>query len=182
MPEILAAVDWACARVTDPQAICDGGPLTLDAIDGARPEGAVLKAAAIKVLDYLDKPGALSLQVEDFADMTRLFTAHHPNGDGVVPAALTDDEGLRRAIAAIVETQGEVADRSGDPGITIETLNAFFEQARAVLDWRDRCITEPGMLPLEEATADAAAVDAVVVKVDDYLARCRLASFDGQAA
>jgi MFS family permease len=183
VPEIVAAVEWACARVKDPQVLCASGALALDAIDDGRPEGAVLKTAALKVLDYLDKPSAGALVVSDFADMTLLFSADHANGDGVVPAALASDEALARAIAAIVETQGGVEDRSGDPGITAETLGAFFEQVQAVLDWRAQVSADPTILPLGEATAAAAAAaDAVAAKIDDYFARCRLAAFDGQAA
>src|SRR5690606_8179267 len=56
VPEILAAVDWVCRMVRDPQALFAAGPLALDAIDDSHAEGAILKAAAAKVLGYLDKP------------------------------------------------------------------------------------------------------------------------------
>jgi hypothetical protein len=136
VPEILAAVRWACEMVKDPQVLFADGELPLEAIDDSHAEGATLKAAATKVLAYLDKPAAGSLVVEDFADMTRLFSPDHFNGDGVVPAALTGDEALARVIGEIVATQGGVADRSGEPGITAETLEAFFAQLGSVLEWR----------------------------------------------
>ncbi len=184
VPEILAAVRWACEMVKDPQALFADGELPLDAIDDSHAEGATLKAAATRILAYLDKSEAGSLAVADLADMTRLFSPDHFNGDGVVPAALTGDETLARVIGEIVATQGGVADRSGEPGITAETLEAFFTQLDSVLEWRNRAAQWAELiLPLGEGTAAAAAVVAAVQsKIDDFFARCRLAAFDPRAA
>lgn len=183
VPEILGAVRWACERVKDPQVMFDDGELPVEAIDDGHAEGAVLKAAATQVLDFLGKSEAGRLGVADFADMTRLFTPDHFNGDGVVPAALAGDEQLAEVIGDIVATQGGVPDRSGEPGITAETLEAFFAQVDEVLAWRHRAAESAALiLPLGEATAAAAgAFEAVQAKVDDYFARCRLAAFDARA-
>lgn len=183
VPEVIAAVRWACERVKDPQTLFGAGPLAIDAIAAAGPEGARLRAAAMQVLRDLGKPDAAALEVADFADMTRLFTPAHFNGDGVVPAALAGDEALGAAIADIVATLGGTPDRSGDPGITKPALDAFFEQAEAVLAWRAKAAEAGDILPLGDATALAdAAVATVQAKVDDYFTRCRLAAFDPRAA
>jgi hypothetical protein len=184
VPEILEAVRWACQMVKDPQALFADGELPLEAIDDSHPEGATLKGAAFKIASYLDKSAAGTLAVADFDDMTRLFSPGYFNGDGVVPAALANDEALARAIGEIIETQGGVPDRSGDPGITAETLEAFFTQVESVLEWRRRAAEAAELiLPLGDATAAAAGVfDTVRAKVDDYFARCRLAAFDPRAA
>lgn len=183
VPEILGAVRWACQMVKDPQGLFEDGELPIENIDDGHAEGAVLKAAATRVLDYLGKSSAGSLGVADFADLTRLFTADHFNGDGVVPAALAGDEALAGVIGEIVATQGGVPDRSGEPGVTADTLEAFFAQVDAVLAWRHRAAEAAELiLPLGAATAAAAgAFEAVQAKVDDYFARCRLAAFDAAA-
>ncbi|HRP35803.1 MAG TPA: hypothetical protein PLI48_07980 [Gammaproteobacteria bacterium] len=183
VPEILGAVRWACERVRDPQVLFEDGELPVEAIDDSHAEGAVLKAAATQVLDYLGKSEAGRLGVADFADMTRLFTPDHFNGDGVLPAALAGDEALAQVVGEIVATQGGVPDRSGEPGITAETLEAFFAQVDEVLAWRHRAAESAALiLPLGEATAAAAgAFEAVQAKVDDYFTRCRLAAFDARA-
>jgi hypothetical protein len=183
VPEILGAVDWTCRMLKDPQVLFDGADLALDSIDDSHAEGATLKVAAARVLDYLGKTAVGSLAVADFADLTKLFSPDHPNGDGVVPEGLTEDETLRKAIGAIVATQGGAPDRSGEPGITADSLAAFFDQTTAVLAWRARAIDEAkAILPLGEATAAAAeALIAVEAKIDDYFARCRLAAFDARA-
>ena len=183
VPEIVAAVGWACRMVKDPQALFGDGALPVDAIDDSHEEGAVLKAAATQVLGYLDKTEAAVLSVEDFADMTKMFSPAHLNGDGVVPAGVAGDEALAQAIGEIIATQGGVPDRSGEPGITAETLETFCNEAEAVLAWRRRAAESSDLiLPLGDATAAAAdAFEAVRAKVDDYFARCRLAAFDPRA-
>jgi hypothetical protein len=184
VPEILSAVRWACEMVKDPGVLFADGALPLDAIDDSHADGATLKSAAAKVLGYLDKSAAGSIAVADLADMTILFSPDHFNGDGVVPAALTGDEALARVIGEIVSTQGGTADRSGEPGITAESLEGFFTQVDSVLEWRSRAVQWSELiLPLGEGTAGAAAIfESVQAKVDDYFARCRLAAFDPRAA
>jgi hypothetical protein len=184
VPEILAAVRWACERLKDPAALFREDGLPVDQINDADPEGAVLKAAASRILAYLGKSDAGVLTVADFADMTRLFSPGNFNGDGVVPADLAGDESLAAIIGHVVSTQGAVPDRSGEPGITVDTLSAFFAQVTSVLEWRHRAQESAELiLPLGEATRSAAEVfDAVRAKIDDYFARCRLAAFDARAA
>lgn len=183
VPEILAAVRFACERVKDPQALFRDGALPLDAIAEGDADGVRLKAAAAKVLAYLGKPDATGLEVADFADMTKLFTPGNLNGDGVVPAALAGDEDLAKAIGDIVATQGGTPDRSGEPGVTAESLETFYKQAGDVLAWRGKAAAAAAeILPLGDATATAAtAFEAVQAKVDDYFTRCRLAAFDARA-
>jgi hypothetical protein len=186
-PELLAALQWACTRLKDPGTLFGGGALPLAAIADGDDEGATLKATAAKVLGYLGKPEADAVAAEDFADMTKLFTPDHGNGDGVVPAALAgDDAALAELIGHIVATQGAVADRSGAPGVTADTVTAFFEQAAALQAWRAQAQGEAAatVLPLGEAgtAAAAAAVAAVAAQVDDFFTRCRLAAFDARAA
>ncbi len=183
-PEILAAVQFACSALKDPQRLFDAEGVALADFADGDADGAQRKAAAARVLAHVGKGEGERLLVADFADMTRLFPAGEANGDGVVPAALTDDEALKRVIGEIVETQGGVADRSGEPGCSADTLAAFFEQAAAVNAWRaERAAAADSVLPLGDGTAAAAeALAAVQAKVDDFFARCRLAAFDARAA
>jgi hypothetical protein len=183
VPEVLAAVRWACRLLKDPQALFGGGALALGNINTDDAEGAALHAAARQVLVYLDKPDADQVSAEDFADMTLLFQADHYNGDGIVTAALAATVGLDGVVNDIIATQGGVMDRSGEAGVNADTVAAFFDQAQALVDWRAELEAEPAtVLPLGEATtAAAAALVAVEGKVDDYFTRCRLAAYDARA-
>src|SRR5690606_29930411 len=75
-------------------------------------------------------------------------------------------------------------DRSGEAGIDQARLDAFFEQAKALLDWHAKAGAAADLiLPLGDATSAAASVfEAVREKVDDYFTRCQLAAFDERAA
>ena len=184
VPELLTAVRWSCEMLSDPQLMFGDAGLPVGGIDSGHPEGAALHAAAVKVLEYLDKAPTDTLVVGDFADMTRLFSPGYFNGDGVVTAALSDDAALQSLMGEIMATQGEVADRSGAPGITAETLEAFHAQAQAVVDWHALAAAdEEHILPLGQDTAGGAELfENVRAKVDDYFTRCRLAAFDADAA
>lgn len=183
-PEILTAVAWLCRVLNTPEiAFEDGDAVPLAAFNEADEEGAALLAAARDVLGILGKADANAIALDDVADRTRLFSADHFNGDGVVPAALAGDEQLSAAITLILDTVGGAADLSGETGVNEASLTAFFEQAQQVSDWRKAAEDNAAdILPLGEATAAAADLfDAVRAKIDDYFTRCRLAAFDARA-
>ncbi len=184
VPEILTAVRWACGLLKNPQVLFQPEGLPLTAIDDSRPEGAQLRAAGAQVLGYLGRTADDTLKVADFDDMTHLFPTGQRNGDGIVPVGIVEDAGLNEVIAQIIATQGGAVDRSGETGITAETLAAFFEQTHAVLAWRaERGAAVESLAMLGEGTdAAAEALAAVQAKVDDYFARCHLAAFDPRAA
>lgn len=184
-PEVVAAVRWVCTVLKDPDVLFRArDALPLAAIDGDHPEGVRLLATAKKVLAYMDKPEADAIAVEDLADTTRLFAPDHFNGDGVVPAELTTDAALVKAIGLIIDCFGAVEDRSGKPGVDADKVAAFFTAAQSVVDWHALAEASPErILPLQDGTEGAAAVfDAVCDKVGDFFTRCRLAAFDERAA
>lgn len=183
VPEILAAVRWCCERLQDADIMFQAPGLPLAAIHDQDVEGANLKAAALRVLEITGKTADDALQVADLADMTLLFSPHHFNGDGVVMAELTSDTELAQLISEIIQTQGGQQDRSGGEGIHSDSLNAFYQQAVAVVEWHAAGGSDdPLFSPLGDKTADAvAAFDAVKAKVDDFFVRCQLAAFDHRA-
>ena len=184
VPELRAAVQGVCDLLVDPGLLFQpGDTLPLVAIRDDGPAGARLRAAAQQVLQRLGRPDAEALAVADFADPARLFVPQQPNGDGVVPAELAPDADVADLIAQVVATQGGVSDRSGQPGVTRETLEAFLAAAREVVDWQAQAMdSDQGLMAWGERTPQAlAAFDAVQAKVQDYFTRCRLAAFDARA-
>ncbi|MDD2663794.1 MAG: hypothetical protein PHD19_08540 [Dechloromonas sp.] len=180
-PELIAAIDWATARLKTPDTLIAGGPLALDAIDDGSDEGARLLASARHVLDSLGKAGADTISVDDTADSVRIFAGMPFNGDGVIaPAGL--DEDLQSAIADIIALSGGQPDRSGETGVDQAGVDCFFDDAAALAAWRAAPAADPALLPLGAATADGhAAFAAVRAKIDDFFTRCRLAAFDPRA-
>lgn len=184
VPEILDAVQWSCERLVDPDILFRDEGLPVAAIADHDAEGAGIKEAALRVLQYLGKPADAALVVADLSDLTRLFSPDHFNGDGVVAPELSTDDSVRQLIAEIVDTQGGVADRSGTAGASAETLAAFFTQAQSVLAWHAEGAADNNLLsPLGSNTAAAVlAFENVRAKVDDYFMRCQLAAFDPRAS
>ena len=184
--ELIAAVDFACANLKDPDTLFEGAAvLKLSAINDITPEGKTLLSAARRFLANIGKPDATTLAVEDLADPVRLFAGSAFNGDGVITElSAGSDEKTRADIAAIVGCMGGVPDRSGGIGVNQEKVDAFFVEAGAFVGWHDKAQAEAAtVLPLgTEGTASAfAAFTAIKHKVDDYFARCRLVAFDPRA-
>lgn len=181
-PELIAAIDWAAARLASPDVLARGGPLPLAALDIDSEAGARLLTSARHVLDSLGKGGSDTISVEDVSDSDRIFSGMAFNGDGVITAAACD-ETLEAVFAAIVDTLGSVPDRSGAAGIDQALADRFFTEAEAWLAWQSRPHEDATLLPLGADTGSAfAALAAIRVKADDYFTRCRLAEFDPRAA
>jgi len=183
VPEIIAAVQWACSLLRDPEDLMKGeAALPLSAINDLSPQGKQLLESARHILTNLGKEDATVITAEDTADTAKIFAQTKFNGDGVVPADSADDEAIRTVIGQIVDCVGAETDRSGKPGVSQAKVDQFFAEAQAYSDWWKKAETDPAILPLGEATpAAAAAWKAVKAKVDDYFTRCRLAAFDPRA-
>ena len=183
--ELRTAVQWVCGVLRDPNVLFEpGDSLPLNALNDATPEGQDLLAAARDVLARVGRPGAESLALADLADPARLFPPDQLNGDGIVPATLTPDAAVQALIAQVVATVGAQTDRSGEPGVSADTLAAFLAAADEARQWQARaCDDTAQIMAFGDGTAAAlAAFDAVQPKVDDYFTRCRLAAFDDRAA
>jgi len=180
--EILAAAQWTCDCLKDPQLLfIPGDELPLDAVNESRPEGKRVLASAKRILASLGKPEAAAISIEDTADTRKVFAQTHFNGDGILPAEAAE-EPVCSVITDVIACCGSETDRSGKPGINQELADRFFTECRTFADWRQQVIDRPEILPLGEGTdAAAAALAGLKIKIDDYFARCRLAAFDVRA-
>ena len=209
-PDLLAAVDWTCELLRDPQMLFEPGDgLPLAAINESHPDGAAVAGAARALLAVLGRPQATDISLADLSDTTPLFAPQQFNGDGVVVPGLSTEDDLAAAIAMIVATRGGVPDRSGETGLDQAGLEAFVAEARSVCEWhaRGQASAEAGTLGEDgqdgqdvqdvqdaeggqaailalglDTAAAASAFDAVKAKVEDYFTRCRLAAYDPRAA
>ena len=185
VPEILAAADWTCRVLKNPDDLVKGeSVLPLSAINTETDEGRRVLESARNILANLGKPDAEVITAEDTADTGKIFATARFNGDGVVPTASATDPEIARAIADIITCVGSMTDRSGAQGISPELCEHFFTEARAYSDWWAEAEADPAnLLPLGEATESARhAVDAVKAKIDDFFTRTRLAEYDRNAA
>lgn len=181
-PELIAAIDWAIARLRSPDVLVRAGALALADINGEGEDSAKLLGATRRILASLGKADATHISVEDCTDIGRIFGGMPFNGDGVIAAkGLSDD--LQAAIATLIDRLGAVPDRSGEPGVNRAMVERFFEEGAALQAWRQDARAAVSGLPEEASAADVFSVlQAVRAKVDDFFQRCQLAAFDPRAA
>lgn len=182
VPEILEAIEWCAPRLKNLEGLVNpSADLPLDSINDQTPEGKVLLASAKQVLFGLEKTDSRTMSVSDTLDTKRIFANTAFNGDGIIPVEAAEDPAVKAAINEIIALYGPETDRSGKPGINHEKLNHYFTDVSAYLTW-----SQKGNLPeikvLGDGTAAAfGAIKAARAKVDDYFARCSLATFDPRA-
>lgn len=181
--EILAAVNWTGSVLNDMDTLLAGAKeLPLQAIDSRNDEGRQLMASARRLLEYLGKPQADAVSIEDVANTDALLQDSKLNGDGIITVHVTDDEATRKLIAEIISCVGSEQDRSGLPGISQGRLEAFFTAAMQYAQWWEQARNAADILPFGDQTAAAAAVYTLLRnKIDDYFMRCGLAAFDAKA-
>lgn len=182
--EILAGVNWALARLSDPEILVkDGDVLPLSAIDATHPEGAKILASAKRILANLGKAGESGISPDDTLDTERIFAQTRFNGDGVLPPEAADEADVKQAIVDIMELVGSLPDRSGVAGITRDFLDHFDADSKAYAAWCKQAEADASLLPLGEGTQAAyEAFAAVKGKIEDYFTRCHLAAYDSRAA
>jgi DNA-binding NarL/FixJ family response regulator len=114
-PEVVAACEWVCARLRNPDVLLQGSDvLALDDLDAGNADGARLIEEARRLLQIQGKPDSATLTLADIADRGELLSAMRFNGDGVITPATTQDDAVRATVAEIMRTHGSVPDRHKD--------------------------------------------------------------------
>lgn len=183
VPELVAAAEWAGICLNDRQVLVDGRlGVPLSAINSDTDEGKSVLDAARMALAALGKDDADRITVEDTADIATILSGTRFNGDGVITAAATDDEALRRWMTDIASCMGSATDRSGEAGITREIIERFSAETTSWLAWNDESLAGlTKSLPDEGRTEAIQLWNTVRPKIDDFFLRCSLASFDSRA-
>ena len=180
--ELIRAVEWAGTLLKNPDDFLKASDaLPLSAINDATPEGQAVLASARQILDTLKQPSD-TITLADTLKVAEKFVETVFNGDGIIVEDSATDDATKAAIKDVIACVGTETDRSGKPGLSQAKVDQFFTEATAYAAWWQKAEADAAVLPLGEATtAAAAAVQAVRAKVDDYFARCQLASFDPRA-
>jgi hypothetical protein len=174
--DLLREVAWLKQVLKDPEELVrDGADLRLSAIDGETAEGARVLASARRIVTNLGRPDDQTIGLDDTLDTERIFAATRFNGDGVVPAAAADDAATAQLIEDVIACVGGAPDRSGQPGITALSVEAFFSDIDRYAEWL------AGEEPLAGSRDGADALAAVADKIDGYFLLGRLAAFGGPA-
>lgn len=182
VPEVLAAVKWAAARLRDPGDLLRGAdPLPLSAINEATPEGKILLASARQILSSLDRADAGAVTVVEAADAAKILAAKPPIGDGIITLAATDDAVVQALIKDIIATIGGTPMHTGAIGVTAEQIEKFFKEIADYSAWVEKSAEQNVAVLGAETEAAVHALKLVRPKIDDFFGRCRLAAFDARA-
>jgi hypothetical protein len=140
VPEVLAAVRWAEARLKTVGDLLKGADaLPIEAVDGSTPAGAAILATARSVLLQLGKEGATSVEPGDTTDPAKAIGAAGLTGSGVLAPGAAPDAETQALISDIAACKG------GAPGVTEEMVSSFFAEAEAFAKAQD---VKPAFLPL----------------------------------
>lgn len=176
VPELVAAVEWMKARLSTMDGLFAGKEsLPIAEINTNTPEGKAVKTTARRVLKDLGKPGAEEITLADIRDTAKIFAETPFNGDGILPASSVKEAKVASTVEKIAAVCGTALDRSGNPGVTKEATDSFFDLVVKRITW----LKVKPALSLDDATAGA--FTAVREKIDDFFTRCALAAFDDRA-
>ncbi len=177
VPEVVAAVQFVLEALRTPDLVFGVKSLNLDDFNKETDIGVRLQQSAKELRQMLQLPDAEPLALEHVLDRGRLFPVQHPNGDGIIPLQFTEDSQLQTVLSCIMQEEGQVADRSGEPGVSVELLDRYFLRVQTTLDWLQ---SEPQQEGLDFALIWPI-FQAIAPKIDDYFARCQLIVFDESA-
>jgi hypothetical protein len=185
VPEVLEATTWACKLLKQPDELFRANAaLPLSSIHDGSQDGQAVLASAQEILRNLGRPHAETITAEDTADTVKIFASTRFNGDGIIPPESAGEDAETAAVLKdIIACFGPDKDMSGLDGVSRAKVERFFSDARSFVDWWSTGEGNNEILVLGAATPDAfAACQAVRAKLDDYFARCGLASMDPAAA
>ena len=178
LDDVVATTNWLLEAVKNPDNLLLGKDgIALSEINQETETGKQLYISAKQILENLQKEGEV-VTVADSSDSIAIFAQTRFNGDGIITEGSTDDEELKKVIAAAVAATGGSQDRSGVPGINAEQIEAFYQ---ALADYSAWCAQKPE-LPYGEDTDKAIELfNALNAKVKDFFLRNKLATFDADS-
>lgn len=177
--EVINAVSWLNKVLKTPDPLIrKSDVISFSDINQDTDEGKKVYNSAKQILSNL-KLDKNEISLADTADSTKIFAESKFNGDGIITAASTDNEDLKKLIATIIEKIGKASDRSGADGITKELVEEFYKEAADYTEWKSQAQAD-NMEPYGDKTPAARdAFYAIKDKVADYYIRCKLVALDG---
>lgn len=178
--EVVAASKWLTKVINDPELLLKREAfIPFTAFNTSNEEGAHLLETSKQILENLGLEKN-EISVADVSDSIAIFAKTRFNGDGIITENSADDEAVKALIKTVIDCMGGVTDRSGDPGIDTDKIEAFYTALADFKAWKEAGDADKAnVFPYGDDTANAlAACMAVKDKVDDFFMRCKLASFN----
>ena len=182
--EIVAASKWLTSVINDPDLLLKREAfIPFSAFNTSNEEGLHLLETSKQILENLGLEKD-NISIADVSDSLAIFAKTRFNGDGIITENSADDEAVKALIKNVLDCMGNVTDRSGDPGVDTDKIEAFYTALADYTAWKDAGDADKdNIFPYGDDTAAAlAACMAVKDKIDDFFMRCKLASFNADSA
>ena len=182
--EVVAASKWLTKVINDPELLLKREAFVpFSAFNTANEEGLHLLDTSKQILENLGVEKE-NISIADVSDSLAIFAKTRFNGDGIITENSAEDEAVKALIKQVLDCMGNVTDRSGDPGIDTDKIEAFYTALAEYTAWKDAGDADKAnIFPYGDDTAAAlAACMAVKDKIDDFFMRCKLASFNADSA
>ena len=182
--EIVAASKWLTSIINNPELLLKReGFIPFSAFNTKNEEAVHLLETSKQILENLGVEKD-NISIADVSDSLAIFAKTRFNGDGIITENSADDEAVKALIKNVLDCMGNVTDRSGDPGIDTDKIEAFYTALADFKAWKEAGDADKdNIFPYGDDTAAAlAAVMAVKDKVEDFFMRCKLASFNADSA
>ena len=182
--EVVAASKWLTSVINDPELLLTrSSVLPFSAFNTNNEDGLHLLETSKQILENLGLEKN-EISVADVSDSLAIFAKTRFNGDGIITEQSSDDEDIKALIKTIIDCMGGVTDRSGEPGIDTDKIEAFYTALADFKAWKEAGDADKAnIFPYGDDTAVAlAACMAVKDKIDDFFMRCKLASFNADSA
>ena len=181
--EVSAAIEWLKKVLKSLQPLTSkSASMPLSDIREDTDEGKKILNSARQILSNLKLSDKNEITIGETSDSVKIFADTKFNGDGIITEASTDNEELKKLIAAIIANVGKATDRSGADGVTKELIEEFYAEAADFTAWKNLSLNDSNLIPYGDKTAAARdAYYAIKDKVADYFIRCKLAAMDADA-
>ncbi len=182
--EVVAASKWLTSVVNDPELLLKREAfIPFSAFNTSSEEGLHLLETSKQILENLGLEKD-NISIADVSDSLAIFAKTRFNGDGIITENSADDEAIKALIKNVIDTMGSATDRSGDPGINTDHIEAFYQALADYTAWKEAGDADKdNIFPYGDNTAAAlAACMAVKDKIEDFFMRCKLASFNADSA
>ena len=177
--DVIATSQWLVSVVNDAELLVKGADnIDIEAFNQENTDGKKLYNSAKQILVNLGKEGTV-ISLADTKDITAIFAKTRFNGDGVITAQTSENDGEKIVVEAIVNALGGVMDRSGDNGVNAELIEKFYQLLADYVAWSEAAVEAPYGADTDKAIE---AYNALDVKVKDYFVRAKLASFAPESA
>ena len=182
--EVVAASKWLTSVVNDPELLLKREAfIPFSAFNTSNEEGLHLLETSKQILENLGLEKD-NISIADVSDSLAIFAKTRFNGDGIITENSADDEAIKALIKNVIDAMGSATDRSGDPGINTDHIEAFYQALADYTAWKEAGDADKdNIFPYGDDTAAAlAACLAVKDKIEDFFMRCKLASFNADSA